>query len=96
LNGEIRLAYDDCVMAEYSEVLARPKFGFAPEDVADPLAFLQADRDPVTARPLRGELPDPDHLPFLEVAAEAETIRVTGDAQHYPAMEVGVNPSRRR
>jgi len=48
LAAKIRLAYDDRVMAEYREVLARPKFGFAPEDVADVLAFLEGDGEPVT------------------------------------------------
>jgi putative PIN family toxin of toxin-antitoxin system len=85
LGGEIRLAYDDRVMAEYREVLARPKFGFSPEDVADVLAFLEGDGEPVTALPLSCELPDADDLPFLEVAAHAEATLVTGNTAHYPA-----------
>jgi putative PIN family toxin of toxin-antitoxin system len=85
LSGEIRLVYDDRMMAEYREVLARPKFGFAPEDVADLLAFLETDGEPVTARPLPCELPDADDLPFLEVAAHAEATLVTGNTAHYPA-----------
>jgi predicted nucleic acid-binding protein len=32
LSDEIRLACDDRLMAEYRQVLARPRFGFAPED----------------------------------------------------------------
>jgi putative PIN family toxin of toxin-antitoxin system len=84
LSGEIRLAYDDRLMAEYREVLARSKFGFAPEDVADLLAFLEADGEPVTARPLPPELPDADDLPFLEVAAQAEATLITGNTAHYP------------
>jgi uncharacterized protein len=85
LSGEIRLAYDDRVMAEYRQVLARPKFGLAPGDVADLLAFLEADGEPVTARPLPCELPDLDDLPFHEVTAHAEAILVTGNMAHYPA-----------
>jgi putative PIN family toxin of toxin-antitoxin system len=84
LSGEIRLAYDDRMMAEYREVLARPKFGFAPGDVADLLAFLEADGEPVTARALPCKLPDADDLPFLEVAAHAEATLVTGNTAHYP------------
>ena len=34
LDGDIQAAYDDRLLAEYREVLARPKFSFAPEDVA--------------------------------------------------------------
>jgi putative PIN family toxin of toxin-antitoxin system len=85
LSGEIRLAYDDRVMAEYREVLARPKFGFSPEDVADVLAFLEADGEPATALPLSCELPDANDFPFLEVAAHAEATLVTGNTAHYPA-----------
>jgi putative PIN family toxin of toxin-antitoxin system len=89
LSGEIRLVYDDRMMAEYREVLARPKFGFAPEDVADLLAFLEADGEPVTARPLPSELPDADDLPFLEVAAQEKATLVTGNTAHYPASARG-------
>ena len=85
LSGEIRLAIDDRLMAECRQVLARSKFGFAPEDVADLLAFLETDGEPVTARPLPGELPDADDLPFLEVAAQAEATLITGNTAHYPA-----------
>lgn len=84
LSGDIRAAYDDRLLAEYREVLARPKFGFAPEEVAVVLAYLEADGEPVTARPLAWALPDPDDLPFLEVAAQAEAVLITGNAAHYP------------
>jgi uncharacterized protein len=80
LGGDIRLAYDDRIMAEYREVLARPKFGFAPEDVTMVLAYLEADGERVTAPPL----PYADDLPFLEVAAQGEAVLITGNAAHYP------------
>ena len=89
LSGEIRLAIDDRLMAEYRQVLARSKFGFAPEDVADLLAFLETDGEPVTARPLPCELPDADDLPFLEVAAQVEATLITGNTAHYPAFVRG-------
>jgi putative PIN family toxin of toxin-antitoxin system len=84
LSGDIRAAYDDRLMAEYREVLARAKFSFAPEDVATVLAYLEADGERVTARPLPCVLPDPDDLPFLEVATLAEVVLITGNAAHYP------------
>ena len=84
LSGDIRVAYDDRLMAEYREVLARPKFSFTPQDVATVLAFLEADGEQVTARPLPCELPDPDDLPFLEVATQAEAVLITGNTAHYP------------
>jgi putative PIN family toxin of toxin-antitoxin system len=84
LRGDLRAVTDDRLMAEYREVLARPKFGFAPEDVATVLAYLETDGERVTARPLPHELPDPDDLPFLEVAMEAEAVLITGNTAHYP------------
>ncbi len=84
LSGDIRPAYDDRLLAEYREVLARPKFGFAPADVATVLAYLEAAGERVTARPLACEWSDPDDLPFLEVAIEAGAVLITGNTTHYP------------
>ena len=84
LSGDIQAAYDDRLMAEYREVLARPKFSFAPEDVAVVLAYLEADGEQVTARLLSCKLPDLDDLPFLEVATQAEAVLITSNTAHYP------------
>ncbi len=84
LAGEIRPVYDDRILAEYVEVLARPGFGFAEEDVANVLAFLQTEGEGVTALPLSIALPEPDNAPFLEVAAQAHAVLITGNARHYP------------
>lgn len=84
LSGDIRAAYDDRLLAEYREVLARPKFSFAPEEVAAVLAYLESDGEQVTAPPLACELPDSDDLPFLEVAAQAGAVLITGNTAHYP------------
>ena len=46
--------------------------------------------------PLDADLPDPDDLPFLEVAAEAHAVLVTGNKKHFPQKAAGavqvVNP----
>lgn len=85
IAGEVRVAYDDQLVAEYREVLIRPKFSFDPRDVREVLRGLTADGVPVTARPVAATLPDPDDLPFLEVAlaARAEAL-VTGNLRHFP------------
>jgi uncharacterized protein len=85
LGGDIQAAYDDRLFAEYREVLARPKFGFAPEDVAALLAYLEAEGEHVTARSLPHKLLDADDLPFLEVATQAGAILITGNVANYPA-----------
>ena len=89
LSGDLRAAYDDRLLAEYREVLARPKFSFAPAEVAVVLAYLEADGERVTARPLACDLPDPDDLPFLEVAAQVGAVLITGNTAHYPQASRG-------
>ncbi len=91
LIGDARLAFDDRISTEYREVLARPKFGFAPEDVRDLLDYLVITGEPVTPRLLAAELPDPADLPFLEVAVEAGAPLITGNAVHFePAARSGI------
>jgi putative PIN family toxin of toxin-antitoxin system len=89
LAGEVRLAYDDRLLAEYRQVLARPRFGLVVHDVTHLLDYLAADGLPVVARPLAISLPDPDDLPFLEVAVEAGAVLVTGNRRHFPAEVCG-------
>jgi putative PIN family toxin of toxin-antitoxin system len=84
LTDEVQLVYDDRIMAEYREVLARPRFAFEPARVADVLELLEHHGFSVIARPLRCELPDPDDLPFLEAAAQTGATLVTGNMAHYP------------
>lgn len=83
--GDLRLAYDDRIAAEYRQVLARPRLGFHPEAVAHLLDDLLAEGLPVVARPLPAVLPDPADLPFLEVAVEAAALLITGNLRHFPA-----------
>ena len=90
LAGEIRLVYDDRIVAEYREVLVRPRFGFALEAIADVMAFIEAEGESVIALPLAVVLPDPDDLPFLEVAAQADATLVTGNRVHFPEAVCGL------
>lgn len=89
LAGEIRLIYDDRIVAEYREVLARPRFGFAREAIADVMAFIEAEGESVIALPLPVVLPDRDDLSFLEVAAQVDATLVTGNGIHFPEAVCG-------
>ena len=84
LAGELAVAYDDRVLSEWREVLQREKFGFSPADVGSLLAFFEEEGLRVAPSPLGVELPDPDDLPFLEVAREAGATLITGNLRHYP------------
>ena len=84
LAGDLRLAYDDRILSEYRQVLARPRFGFNSHTVADLIAHLVADGLPTTTYPWPVSLPDPDDLPFLEVAQAANAVLITGNRRHFP------------
>ncbi|MBM4035965.1 MAG: putative toxin-antitoxin system toxin component, PIN family [Planctomycetes bacterium] len=83
-RGVVKLCLDARVLNEHAKVLPRPKFRIRPERVARTLDFLRAEAEAVTAMPLTIELPDDSDLPFLEVAAQAQAILVTGNLRHFP------------
>jgi putative PIN family toxin of toxin-antitoxin system len=87
LAGEVTVAHDDRLFAEWRDVLHREKFGFAERDVDTMLSFIENEGIGVKPPPLGAELPDPDDVPFLEVAHAAEAILVTGNLKHYPEEE---------
>lgn len=84
LQGEIVALHDARIIAEYREVLSRPKFDFDPDDVRALLEGLDRTGETVFASPLPVKLPDSDDLPFLEVAAAARAdALVSGNPRHY-------------
>jgi putative PIN family toxin of toxin-antitoxin system len=85
LAGELRPAFDDRLLTEYRDVLARPRFGFDPLDVAELLEFIEALGLAMVALLWPHALPDPDDLAFVEVAAAASAILITGKLRHFPA-----------
>ena len=84
LLGEIQSAFDDRLLEEYRRVLGRSKFPFTSEQIANLLAVVERNGIYVTALPLDVRLPDSTDLPFLEVAATAGAVLVTGNLRHFP------------
>jgi putative PIN family toxin of toxin-antitoxin system len=84
LANELTLLVDDRILAEYREVLRRPKFRFDPDDVAELLEFIDASSVRVVAPPLGMPQPDKQDQAFLEVgvAGRAECL-VTGNARDF-------------
>ena len=87
-DGMIQLAYDLRILSEYRDVLNRPKFNFAKEDVKAFLDEVEKEGLLVSGRPLKFHLPDQDDEPFLEVALSAQgKAIVTGNKRHFPRKE---------
>lgn len=85
-SGEVTLCFDARILAEYGEVLRRPRFGFDEDEAALLLDYVENRGHTVASSPLAEALPDPDDEPFLEiaVAGRAECL-VTGNLSHFPA-----------
>ena len=86
LAGAVQVCHDERILAEYAEVLARPRFKFDPKRVREVLTKLETDG---LAGDASGEsnldLPDADDEPFLAVAlAVSADFLVTGNLSDYP------------
>ena len=84
-SGDLALCFDARILAEYREVLLRPKFGLDAQAVDDFLTQVEAEGEQAAAALLPHRLPDPSDEPFLEAAlgGRAECL-VTGNREHFP------------
>jgi putative PIN family toxin of toxin-antitoxin system len=90
VEGVIQPAYDLRILAEYQEVLSRPKFKFGRELVSSLLDQIEEEGLLISASPLKSPLPDPADEPFLEVAVTgAAAALVTGNRRHFPRGSYG-------
>ena len=92
--GTLTPCYDVRIMNEYTQVLHRPKFRF---ELAEINAVLEEIRkkgwlivEPVNIDRIpglsRAAFPDPDDIPFVEVAAAAGCPLITGNLKHFPGV----------
>ncbi len=87
-DGTIQIAYDVRILSEYRDVLNRPKFNFAKEDIEPFLDQIEQEGLLVSVKPLKVRLPDPDDEPFLEVALSGRVdALVTGNKRHFRRKE---------
>jgi len=89
LSNVVQLAFDDRILAEYSEVLKRPRFGFPASGTQALLNHIQLNGSQIAAAPAGfRKFPDPGDLPFAEVALSAPAeVLVTGNVSHFRALE---------
>ena len=88
-EGVFGIYVDDRILAEYDSVLRCPRLHIIPDDAAEVIEWIRSVAERVGAVPLPAELPDPEDLPFLEVAASAGTLLVAGNTRHYPKRSRG-------
>lgn len=85
--GEVRLALDDRVAAEYEEVLARPYIRryFTVREKERVLAFILSDSVQCVCTGRIEGLPDKKDAPFAETALAAQAPLITGNLKHFPS-----------
>ena len=86
--------YNEEILAEYNEVLRRPKFKFPEEHIALALdAVLEAGIDSIRVE-TKDEVLDPKDVVFYEVAMSwDDSYLVTGNIKHFPAVRRVVTPN---
>ena len=84
VEGVLRPCMDDRMLREYVAVLARPELGIDAEDAAAVVGIIRGNAEMLTPLPLDAELPDAGDQPFLETAAAAKAVLVTGNIRHFP------------
>jgi len=85
LQGDLSIVINEHILAEYSDVLSRPKFDLSEHEVVKILSFFRSRglRAPSLAESFA--LPDLDDLPFIEAALAAKAdVLITGNKRHFP------------
>lgn len=89
LSRRLVLLYDDRILGEYEEVLARPQLGISKDRATAVMSFLRLTGERIIALPLPANLlPDSDDLPFVEVtiSGKAEAL-ITGNLKHFIGLD---------
>ncbi|MHC1785302.1 MAG: putative toxin-antitoxin system toxin component, PIN family [Anaerolineaceae bacterium] len=85
LEGQIQVAYDDRILAEYEDVLARPEFHFDQADVKAIIKYIELSGICCIAEDLSNiDIVDADDMPFIEVlnSSKADAL-ITGNMRHF-------------
>jgi putative PIN family toxin of toxin-antitoxin system len=96
LAGIIIPVFNEEILSEYEEVLLRPEFGFAQDDVNKFMDFMRKNGIFLEKNLSDEKFNDPDDAVFYEIALSAiksrEAYLVTGNIRHFPQKEFVVTP----
>ncbi len=84
-SGYLTLCFDARILAEYREVLYRPKFKLDRDDVSVMLDYIQESGEWGVIETLLQKLPDRDDEAFLEIALGSKVkYLITGNKKDFP------------
>lgn len=90
--GNVTICYDSNIIAEYEDVLSRPKFKFDLKLVNQVLNYLIHTGISVIPQPSDEEFEDEDDRVFYEVALSTKANLVTENTKHFPYNKIIVTP----
>jgi putative PIN family toxin of toxin-antitoxin system len=85
LDEKVHICYDSRIIAEYIDVLNRPKFNLTAKEVDELIDFLKHSGNSCTASSEKVKSTHADDMPFAQVclSIEAEYL-ITGNTGHFP------------
>lgn len=93
-EGVFTPLYNDEILAEYEEVLSRPKFPFTKEQIATIIRYVREYGIDSERVPFDDAMPDEDDRVFYEVTlSKDDAYLVTGNGKHFPKTPIVVTPA---
>lgn len=93
-EGDIVPVYNEEILAEYTEVLRRPKFHLKEENIKILTDYIERYGIHSGRVPYNGLLPDEKDRPFYEVSLSIDdSFLVTGNLKHFPVTPKVVSPA---
>ena len=84
-HGKITPCLSQEIVQEYADVLARPRFRFAPDEIAGLIQMITTRGLMFQPPSSEGRSPDPGDESFIACAMQAEAqFLVTGNKRHFP------------
>lgn len=94
VEGDITPVYNNEIIAEYDEVLRRPKFKLSDENVRALIDAIIARGVEASRIPYSDVMPDEKDRPFYEVSLGREdSFLVTGNLKHFPQTPLVITPA---
>ena len=93
-RNEIKICYDYRIIAEYQEVLKRPKFLFSARDINGVLNRIKAKGFCTVARQCAHSFTDETDRAFYEVAVTCDAYLITGNCKHFPNEPFILSPAQ--
>lgn len=93
-QGKFIALYNEEILAEYVEVLSRPKFNFPKDAIVAIITYVKEYGIHSDRLPYNEKMPDEDDRVFYEVALSKEdAYLVTGNQKHFPVTPIVVTPA---